>query len=489
MSWSHQTANQNKPCYSREQAETMCETKQDKNNEQENNEWYDVATSATVAPFDYEIASAKEMDSHHHGLSMLSNKFDIFISYRRSQKGYAGRLCQTLENKGFRVFMDIKADAKRALNGNFQTELMKVLKQCKVMLVLITPGPSCDRVDDPRYKMSSIETMLENKKNDRQDWVYDEIATALEQNVNCIPLISGGEGTKWRGNQLSLLNDPLLSGITALSEQNCFAIHEEEFYDPSVDALALALATILPTRPIHLQQRSLSSLSNEDETQGCLFNFLTEPQRTTPKNKEETTCLLLGDGDVGKTCLIGRMIAGEYKIFPQTIMPKRTDKKKQMLDEEQMWYLWDAPGQAEFEKINNNLIPDAHFFCIAYDVTNRTSFENVEHHLNRIRAFQKDRNSAGSTKIMLVANKIDIPDEQHKVTRAEGLKKAARLGLKFEQVSAKSGQNVGNFWQSLAIRRRQWLKLKRRARENRTSVKVTLEDTPTTQKECPCVIM
>merc|ERR1712166_120379 len=154
-----------------------------------------------------------------------------------------------------------------------------------------------------------------------------------------------------------------------------------------------------------------------------------------------------------------------------------------------MWYLWDAPGQAEFEKINNNLIPDAHFFCIAYDVTNRTSFENVEHHLNRIRAFQKDRNSAGSTKIMLVANKIDIPDEQHKVTRAEGLKKAARLGLKFEQVSAKSGQNVGNFWQSLAIRRRQWLKLKRRARENRTSVKVTLEDTPTTQKECPCVIM
>ena len=150
----------------------------------------------------YCTAPPGKIDRYHLYLDLCSDKpgrFDIFLSYRRMQKGFAGRLKGSLESRGFKVFMDINAAAKDFIGADpFQSKLMNVVAQCKVMLVLITPGPSCSDIDDPRYKLTSLETMLENRKNGKQDWVYDEIVAALEQGKTCIPVISGDEGKTWR---------------------------------------------------------------------------------------------------------------------------------------------------------------------------------------------------------------------------------------------------------------------------------------------------
>ena len=152
--------------------------------------------------FDYVAASPKQVDLYHRYQDLSSGKsgrFDIFLSYRRSQKGLAGRLKGSLESLGFKVFMDIEPSAKEFIGSQpFQKKLMKAVSQCKVMLVLITPGPSCSDINDPRYKLSSLETMLENKRNGKKDWVYEEIVAALKQGIKCIPVLSGDEGKNWR---------------------------------------------------------------------------------------------------------------------------------------------------------------------------------------------------------------------------------------------------------------------------------------------------
>lgn len=104
-------------------------------------------------------------------------KYDIFISYRR-EGGYetAKHLFDLLDRDGFSVSFDI--DTLR--NGDFDTDIFRIIDGCKDFIIILSPG-----VFDRCVKNSA--------QND--DWVRKELAYALKQKKNIIPvMLKGFEG-------------------------------------------------------------------------------------------------------------------------------------------------------------------------------------------------------------------------------------------------------------------------------------------------------
>lgn len=76
---------------------------------------------------------------------------------------------------------------------------------------------------------------------------------------------------------------------------------------------------------------------------------------------------------------------------------------------------------------------------VVYDVTNQLSFENVQKWIDDV------KNQRGDGAILaLLANKMDI--EEKVVSVEEGKKLADANDILFKEVSAKSGQNIQEFF-------------------------------------------
>lgn len=98
--------------------------------------------------------------------------------------------------------------------------------------------------------------------------------------------------------------------------------------------------------------------------------------------------------------------------------------------------VWDTAGQERFRNITVGYYRKAQGTLLVYDVTNRGSFESVDHWMNTI------RQHAGDSIIkVLVGNKMDC-DAQRVVQKSEGEALSHKYGILFFETSAKTQQNV-----------------------------------------------
>ncbi|MCL2260977.1 MAG: toll/interleukin-1 receptor domain-containing protein [Fibromonadales bacterium] len=105
----------------------------------------------------------------------MSVKYDIFISYRR-KGGYdtAKLLYDRLRMEGYSVSFDIDTLEK----GDFDKELESRVRDCKDFLAVLNPG-IFDRFFEPGH-------------DPKDDWVRREIACALTEHKNVVPIILDG---------------------------------------------------------------------------------------------------------------------------------------------------------------------------------------------------------------------------------------------------------------------------------------------------------
>jgi hypothetical protein len=104
----------------------------------------------------------------------------IFLSYRRvDTEAWAGRLFERLQSKfGPQVFMDIKGGIPRG--ADFERVLTTALAGCDVLLALIGPQwLGCTRTDGTR------------RLDVPDDWVRNEIDSALQRNIPVVPVLVG----------------------------------------------------------------------------------------------------------------------------------------------------------------------------------------------------------------------------------------------------------------------------------------------------------
>nr|DBA19296.1 TPA: hypothetical protein GDO54_015157 [Pyxicephalus adspersus] len=134
--------------------------------------------------------------------------------------------------------------------------------------------------------------------------------------------------------------------------------------------------------------------------------------------------MLVGDSGVGKTCLLVRFKDGAF-LAGSFISTVGIDFR-----------IWDTAGQERFRSVTHAYYRDAHALLLLYDVTNKTSFDNIQAWLTEIHEYaHKD------VVIMLLGNKVDSTHERA-VKMEDGERLAKEYGVPFMETSAKSGLNV-----------------------------------------------
>jgi small GTP-binding protein len=105
--------------------------------------------------------------------------------------------------------------------------------------------------------------------------------------------------------------------------------------------------------------------------------------------------------------------------------------------------VWDAAGQAHFEKIRGMYYKDAKGALLVYDINNHESFKNLDKWVAEL-----EENIGRKVPILLVGNKSDL---ERKVTKEEALAYAAKHNFLFIEVSAKTGDGVEDAFKKLAV--------------------------------------
>ncbi|XP_053270503.1 ras-related protein Rab-37 isoform X2 [Pleuronectes platessa] len=98
--------------------------------------------------------------------------------------------------------------------------------------------------------------------------------------------------------------------------------------------------------------------------------------------------------------------------------------------------IWDTAGQERFRSVTHAYYRDAHALLLLYDITSRSSFDNIRAWLTEIHEYAQT-----DVVIMLLGNKADMNSERA-IRRDEGERLAREYSVPFMETSAMTGVNV-----------------------------------------------
>lgn len=191
-------------------------------------------------------------------------------------------------------------------------------------------------------------------------------------------------------------------------------------------------------------KKNISMLNSNDPSSRPTLNNLNSSNRNfskddnLPKFTYEFKILLLGSIAVGKTAILSRYIKNEFlDIHKCTIKCDFQLKVVNVNNTTQAKLsIWDTCGDEKYRAITRQYYKDAHGVLLVYDISDRNTFDNIDLWVEDI------KNCAPADCVVtLVANKSDLNDKRT-VTYQEGKNKATQLGFLFNEVSAKTGDNI-----------------------------------------------
>ena len=147
--------------------------------------------------------------------------------------------------------------------------------------------------------------------------------------------------------------------------------------------------------------------------------------------------VVVGDSMVGKTWLVSRFGGFDGECPVETTSTIGIDFKMREVTRRNMpikVQMWDTAGQEIFRSIGVAYYRKANALILVFDVTRRTSFENVTYWMGELTSHCEK-----GIPICIVANKCDQP---RVVTHEEGSSLAFDHGCEYYEVSAKTGSGV-----------------------------------------------
>ena len=161
---------------------------------------------------------------------------------------------------------------------------------------------------------------------------------------------------------------------------------------------------------------------------------------------EEIKLMTLGNSDVGKTSFIIKYT--ENIFFPDLISTLGVDIKVKELKlkngKDIILKIFDTAGEERYKSISVNFIKKIDGIIIMYDISNKSSFEEINNWITTIR----DNTNNNLSKI-LVGNKCDLSGDIREVTLKEGEKKAEEYKIPFFETSCKDGTNVDEVFEKI----------------------------------------
>jgi small GTP-binding protein len=158
--------------------------------------------------------------------------------------------------------------------------------------------------------------------------------------------------------------------------------------------------------------------------------------------------VLIGDGAVGKTSLIRRLVVDIFDDrYISTIGTKITAKDMQVKIDDKLIYLkfqiWDILGQKGYTNLFHSSFLGAHGVFFVADITRKETFDSL-----RTYWIPQVKEIIGIVPFIVLANKSDLVDNAE--INEKGLEEfVSRYEAPFYLTSAKNGENVNNAFNKL----------------------------------------
>uniref|UniRef100_A0A8C1IJB3 Rho-related GTP-binding protein RhoG n=1 Tax=Cyprinus carpio TaxID=7962 RepID=A0A8C1IJB3_CYPCA len=160
-------------------------------------------------------------------------------------------------------------------------------------------------------------------------------------------------------------------------------------------------------------------------------------------------CVVVGDGAVGKTCLLISYTTG---AFPKEYIPTVFDNYSSQVTVEGRTVslnLWDTAGQEEYDRLRTLSYPQTNVFIICFSISSPPSYENVKHKWH-----PEVTHHCPSVPILLVGTKSDLRNDadvlkklkeqnQAPITHQQGQALARQIhAIKYLECSALSQDGI-----------------------------------------------
>lgn len=155
--------------------------------------------------------------------------------------------------------------------------------------------------------------------------------------------------------------------------------------------------------------------------------------------KKALKIVVVGDGAVGKTCLLLAFSRGE---IPNQYVPTVFENFSHVMkykNEEYILHLWDTAGQEEYDRLRPLSYSDSDVVLLCFSVNSKTSFDNISSKWE-----PEIKHYIDTAKTILVGLKVDLREKGNKehVTEAEGNELSAKLGC-VKYIEASSVAKIG----------------------------------------------
>jgi Ras-related C3 botulinum toxin substrate 1 len=140
-------------------------------------------------------------------------------------------------------------------------------------------------------------------------------------------------------------------------------------------------------------------------------------------------CVVVGDGAVGKTCLLTSFV---HNTFPEDYVPTifdNTSLDTTVDNVDVVLALWDTAGQEDYDRLRPLSYPGADVFLLCFALNHKTSADNIKAKWQPELHFHCPR-----APIVLVGTKLDIrqnkdkhPDTKQVISKSDGTKMARAI--------------------------------------------------------------
>lgn len=156
---------------------------------------------------------------------------------------------------------------------------------------------------------------------------------------------------------------------------------------------------------------------------------------------------IFGDVGTGKTCIFSQYSEKKFNSkYEPTIGVEFASKDIVLEDEMVRLQIWDLSGQPAYLSIRSPYLKGSKGVLLCYDVTNRTSLENLATLIKAIKDLAK-----WAPEIVLIGNKCDL-EKFRVVSKEEGQEFAKKNDFLFLETSALDSTNVELAFHFLAMK-------------------------------------
>lgn len=157
--------------------------------------------------------------------------------------------------------------------------------------------------------------------------------------------------------------------------------------------------------------------------------------------------IVLGESDVGKTCLLHKYKEDDFRQSLMTTIGVDTVSKNIVIDGRNiMLNIWDTAGQERFFSITKSYYRNADGILLIFDISDERTFSCVD------RWFRRIKEETGNVPLFLVGNKRDKLDSaSYHAMESSFRSKAREMNARYYATSAKTGENVSNIFEDMAM--------------------------------------